>query len=63
MGTSGLVGVFDVISASQGVIPDWKIGLGIAVCMIIIPIVVCFLVSEVLRKYNLIKLGDMSLEL
>ena len=63
MGTSGLVGVFDVISASQGVIPDWKIGLGIAVCMFIIPIVVCFLVSEVLRKYNLIKFGDMSLEL
>ncbi len=63
MGTSGLVGVFDVISASQGIVPDWKIGLGITVCMFIIPVVVCLAVSELLRKYNLIKFGDMSLEL
>lgn len=63
MGTSGLVGVFDVISASAGVIPDWKIGVGIAVCMFIVPVVVCVLLSEVLRKYNVIKFGDMQLEL
>lgn len=63
MGTSGLVGVFDVISASTGVISDWKIGVGIAVCMFIIPVVVCVVLSEVLRKYNLIKYGDMQLEL
>lgn len=63
MGTSGLVGVFDVISASQGIIPDWKIGLGIAICMFIMPIVVCLLVSEILRKFNLIKLNDMKLDL
>lgn len=63
MGTSGLVGVFDVISASSGIIPDWKIGVGIVVCMFIIPIVVCVTLSEVLRKFNLIKYGDMQLEL
>lgn len=63
MGTSGLVGVFDVISASTGVISDWKIGVGITVCMFIIPVVVCVVLSEVLRKYNLIKYGDMQLEL
>ena len=63
MGTSGLVGVFDVISASSGVIADWKIGLGITLCMFVIPAIVCLLVSELLRKYNLIKFGDMQLEL
>ncbi len=63
MGTSGLVGVFDVISASQGVIADWQIAVGIIVCMFIIPTVVCFGLSELLRKYNLIKFGDMQLEL
>ena len=63
MGTSGLVGVFDVISASQGIIPDWKIGVGIVVCMLIIPVVVCLLVSELFRKFNLIKTNDMKLEL
>jgi uncharacterized membrane protein len=63
MGTSGLVGVFDVISASSGVIADWKIGLGITLCMFVIPAIVCLLVSELLRKYNFIKFGDMQLEL
>lgn len=63
MGTSGLVGVFDVVSASSGVIADWKIGLGITLCMFVIPTIVCLLVSELLRKYNLIKFGDMQLEL
>ncbi len=63
MGTSGLVGVFDVISASQGVIADWKIAVGIIVCMFVIPVVVCLLVSELFRKFNLIKLNDMKLEL
>ena len=63
MGTSGLVGVFDVVSASSGVIADWKIGLGITLCMFVIPAIVCLLVSELLRKYNLIKFGDMQLEL
>ncbi len=63
MGTSGLVGVFDVISQSQGVVPDWKIGLGIAICMFVIPVVVCFVVSELFRKFGLIKPEDMKLEL
>ncbi len=63
MGTSGLVGVFDVISASSGVIADWKIGVGVSLCMFVIPAIVCLLVSELLRNYNLIKFGDMQLEL
>lgn len=63
MGTSGLVGVFDVISASSGVIADWQIGVGITVCMFIIPVVVCVVISEIFRKYKLINYGDMQLDL
>ena len=63
MGTSGLVGVFGVIEASAGIIPDWKIGLGIAVCMFIIPIVVCVVMSEIFRKYGIFKEDYLKLEL
>lgn len=61
MGTSGLVGVFGTIDASLGVIPDWKLGLGIALCLFVIPVGVSLLVSEIMRKFNVIKFGDQSL--
>ena len=61
MGTSGLVGLFGTIDASQGVIEDWKLGLGIALCLFIIPAGVSLLVSEILRKFNIIKFGDQAL--
>ncbi len=63
MGTSGLVGVFGVIDASAGVLPDWKIGVGIAVCMFIIPVVVCLAVSEIMRKLGWIKKDYMKLDI
>ena len=63
MGTSGLVGVFGVIDASAGLIPDWQIALGIVLCMFVIPAVVCFFVSELMRKFGWIKFNDMKLEL
>lgn len=63
MGTSGLVGVFGVIEASAGIIPDWKIGLGIAVCMFIIPTIVCVVMSELFRKYGIFKEDYLKLEL
>lgn len=63
MGTSGLVGVFGVIEASAGIIPDWKIGLGIAVCMFIIPTIVCVAMSEIFRKYGIFKEDYLKLEL
>ena len=63
MGTSGLVGVFGVIDASAGLIPDWQIALGIIFCMFVIPAVVCFAVSEIMRKMGWIKFNDMKLEL
>lgn len=62
MGTSGLVGVFGTIEASSGVIPDWKIGIGIALLFFIIPAVVSLGVSELFRKKGWIKYGDMLIE-
>ena len=61
MGTSGLVGVFGTIDASLGVIPDWQLGLGIALCLFVIPVGVSLLVSEIMRKFNVIKFGDQAL--
>ncbi|MBO5983039.1 MAG: PTS sugar transporter subunit IIC [Clostridia bacterium] len=61
MGTSGLVGLFGTIDASHGVIEDWKLGLGIALCLFIIPAGVSLLVSEIMRKFGAIKFGDQSL--
>ena len=61
MGTSGLVGLFGTIDASEGVIADWKLGLGIALCLFIIPAGVSLLTSEIMRKTGAIKFGDQSL--
>ena len=61
MGTSGLVGLFGTIDASEGVIADWKLGLGIALCLFIIPAGISLLVSEIMRKTGAIKFGDQSL--
>ncbi len=63
MGTSGLVGVFGVIDASAGLIPDWQIALGIVLLMFVIPAVVCLAVSEFMRKKGWIKPDYMKLEL
>lgn len=61
MGTSGLVGLFGTIDASMGQIPDWKLGLGIALCLFIIPAGVSLGMSELLRKFGVIKQGDQAL--
>ena len=60
MGTSGLVGLFGVIEASSG-IPTINMVLGILLCLFVIPALVSLLVSEFMRKKNLIKFGDMKL--
>lgn len=62
MGTSGLVGVFGVIDASSGVIDTWKIVVGIILCLFVIPAVVSFGVSELMRHKGLILLGDQALD-
>ena len=62
MGTSGLVGVFGTIDASQGVIPDWQLGLGIVLCLFVLPAAISFGVSELMRKTGAIKFGEQKLE-
>lgn len=62
MGTSGLVGVFGVIDANALCgISTLKTVLGVVLCLFVIPVCVSLLVSEILRKKNIIKFGDMSL--
>lgn len=62
MGTSGLVGVFGTIDASQGVIPDWQLGVGIVLCLFVLPAAISFGVSELMRKTGAIKFGEQKLE-
>ena len=63
MGTSGLVGVFGTIDASMAVgLETYKLVLGIVLCLFVIPAMVSFAVSEILRKTNVIKFGDQSLD-
>lgn len=58
MGTSGLVGVFDLFSNTSldavGII-------GIILLMFVLPVALNLLISEFMRKKNWIKLGDMKL--
>lgn len=63
MGTSGLVGIFGAIDASAGIIPDWKLALGIVFCCFVLPAAICFAVSEIMRRFGWIKYGDQKLEL
>lgn len=59
MGTSGLVGVFDLFNYTNG----WQAYVGIPLLMIILPAVLNLLISEFMRKKGWIKQGDMALEL
>ncbi len=62
MGTSGLVGLFGVIeSCSACGVSTVNCVLGIILCLFIIPAVISLLVSELMRKKNWIKFGDMKL--
>ena len=57
MGTSGLVGVFDLFNHTSGVLGI----VGIFLLMIVLPAVLNFVISEVMRKKGWIKEGDMKL--
>ena len=61
MGTSGLVGVFGTISASEGM-PIWLLVLGIVALLFVLPALISFGVSELFRKKGWIKFGDQKLE-
>jgi uncharacterized membrane protein len=62
MGTSGLVGVFSTVTASlQNGLGAVRLTLGIALLFFIIPALVSFAVSEILRKAKVIEFGDMRI--
>lgn len=58
MGTSGLVGVFDLFSHASG----WLDYVGIVLLMLVLPAVLNWLFSEFMRKKGWIKDGDMKLD-
>ena len=58
MGTSGLVGVFDLLAKTTGVLGI----IGIFVLMFILPIILNVVISEFMRKKGFIKFGDMKLD-
>lgn len=57
MGTSGLVGVFDLFENTSGIFG----GIGIIFLMIVLPAVLNLAFSELMRKWKWIKKGDMKL--
>ena len=58
MGTSGLVGVFDLFSNTQGALGI----IGIFVLMFVLPIILNVVISEFMRKKKWINQGDMKLD-
>ena len=58
MGTSGLVGVFDLFKYST---PDFVSVLGVILLMIILPAILNIVISEFMRKKDWVKFGDMKL--
>lgn len=57
MGTSGLVGVFDLFNYTSGALGI----VGIILLMIVLPAILNFVISEFMRKKGWIKQGDMKL--
>jgi uncharacterized membrane protein len=57
MGTSGLVGVFELFAATSGTLG----AVGIILLMIVLPALLNFAISEIMRKYGLIQPSDMKL--
>ena len=63
MGTSGFVGIIGILDASTGVIPTWKMWLGIILLMIVLPGLISWAFTLLFRKLNLIKEDDMKLRM
>jgi uncharacterized membrane protein len=64
MGTSGLVGCIDTFTAmTAGGVDAWIALLEIVGIQIILPALICLGISELMRKFNLIRQGDLKLNL
>lgn len=61
MGTAGLVGVFGVLEANRGIMPDTQVWLAIILLMFVLPAVISWFVSHLLYRLKWIQLGDMKL--
>ena len=59
MGTSGLVGVFEIIGATP---MNALTIIGLILLMFVLPVILNLLISEFMRKKGWIKLGDMKLD-
>ena len=59
MGTSGLVGVFELFNYTTG----WFGWVGILLLMVVLPAVLNLVISEFMRKKEWIKFGDMKLDI
>ena len=58
MGTSGLVGVFDLFNFTQG----WLGYVGIILLMLVLPALLNWIISEFMRKKGWLKEGDLKLD-
>ena len=61
MGTAGLVGVFGVIEASQGIMSSTQLWTAIILLMFILPAIIAGLVAHVMRLMGWLVDGDMKL--
>ena len=59
MGTSGLVGVFDLFKYTNGLLG----GVGIILLMLVLPALLNIVMSEFMRKKSWLKAGDLKLDL
>lgn len=63
MGTAGLVGIIETFSVMSEAEAWWIVLIKILAIDIIAPALLCLLISEIMRKYGLIKQGDLKLDL
>lgn len=63
MGTAGLVGVIETFTVMIAFESWWIVLLKIAAIDLILPALLCFLISEFMRKKNWMKEGDLKLDL
>ncbi len=63
MGTAGLVGVIETFTTMVATESWWIVLLKIMAIDIVLPALLCWLISEFMRKKNWIKAGDLQLDL
>ncbi len=62
MGTAGLVGVFESVTATSGTVSTFTLITGVALVYFILPALISFAFAELFRKKGIIKSGDYALK-